>query len=1527
MRIEAGQTILLGRTSYTLTEKLGSGAVADVYRATLAGVPTDVVVKVVRQDTTPDEEGQRKIEGIRREGLVLATLNQAEDPAWGNTLGIPYRVHRAQQTVSQRLVVALFDSGEMASGQPYLIQELAPPALERFEVKTLADERRALSVAHSMARAMALAHQHNLALKDFDPHTKLDRVRVRWLDEEDRFELKLIDWNVTGGPEDVPQDLLYFGGHLYYLLLGRHLVLDVAGRPPADLGGLGVPGWGRLTEGSRQILQRLLHRDPSRRYRGAAKLEADLAWWLDALRQADTPNAVDRLQDRIWQARPQERHDRVLAAADLAQQLNLTTEASRMFELWADQARQELGKETWLLVAEIRVSLLSGAYRAAVEKASTQLRQLDERTEAARMTRVLRLQAQAGYMLKEANQGADIRPTAEWAALTHAANALVQRQWNEARTAILELERLRPETANWQPVLDQLDLAQAGQLLNRAADLSTQADSRRADADRSDWAEIETGHLERLNQAVTLLQQAVELATLEPDFKDRLQAEQAHLELRRALLARYRDAEQFGEQVTPYLQRGQDAARRNDDSVAATAFTEAVRSLDNALTEYRAILEADPGQYRARRRQEQVQRQRADIQRRLDLVQARALAYTLIRRGQYSDARDPARRAANLSPDDKKIREQQTEVEVGARLEREAEARLDTALQRLEIGNLDQEPDPTGLTEDWAQQVLNMSRMSLRDLARGEALSEEVKSHLFALRADLSDRADELLERASVTSKAYEQFRVARGRGDYETAITALEWLDRQYTLSPGDREILEHVRARHSALQQAREQLDQAQAFDDLRQVLALTPTNDPSPLAAEIRRQTGETWRRMVAAESDLDNAATVLREGQRRFEGLEVAKTLGLMLELAELGGRARDQLEISATRERPIWFNTPKPELGTRLAQLDADLTKLTRSDKWPALQETARRWRNQLAGYLATHLRPRRDKAQTALMERNFDKALNEAKHAWDLVPEGLCSDLPPDVRDGLLRVIQGVQDREEAESRLEILVRGATEDNRPFIEAAESTQSISLPDGVPADDLRAVITELERGATWEQALGRVPDADTYAEVIRERQALAGQAISPLDEKWMELSNPLERLRQRLKDSIGAVSDHLPQVLQQEAKTLTDHPERSSERLLKLYWQARWLAVTRGGDERTIWEDLQPTVKSLADQALEAFGTMHHPEDLKHAKGILGTLKALNDGLASIVVNSNPLLELPLLPQGAKYESLPKSLAPQAIERLRHGVDEFSKLAKRKDPAAVEAVATQSRRLQRLLKEMAQARTVLGYEGWPGDRPVALARELERQAILAVALQEAAAHRADGEAMRGLSHLRTIARLPDLLKASWLWLLEPEQRGLKDNYAALYRGLQTDLQKQVGAILTSHATAVERLRAEIMEVARDTFTRQAAYDAIVAEVHARADEAHQHGNRGEADTLWQIVEEAVEPWVDPAVLPRHRGRRGGLRRPSSRGESNHQMQKVLRPPRRDSMTGRREIGGRVSQSSGSDAQATPSARQPQEEKKR
>jgi len=109
--------------------------------------------------------------------------------------------------------------------------------------------------------------------------------------------------------------------------------------PAARRPGRGSAGWKEIKEGSRQILSRLLHRTPERRYLQASQLEADLAWLLQMIDLAGEPNAAKRLSDQAWRALSQERYEHVLAAADLAFQQNPDDATRQMLETWHEQAK------------------------------------------------------------------------------------------------------------------------------------------------------------------------------------------------------------------------------------------------------------------------------------------------------------------------------------------------------------------------------------------------------------------------------------------------------------------------------------------------------------------------------------------------------------------------------------------------------------------------------------------------------------------------------------------------------------------------------------------------------------------------------------------------------------------------------------------------------------------------------------------------------------------------------------------------------------------------------------------------------------------------------------------------------------------------------------------------------------------------------------------------------------------------------------------------------------------------------------
>ena len=206
MKFEIGALVSLGDNRYRIREHLGSGAVSDVYLAVPEMYPSaEVIVKVVRHEVSEDVYTlEKNIEGLQTEIKVLKILNAAEDPLWNSLHSFSTRLRRSQETALQRRIVALCDSGFTPEKQPFAVQEKAPKEMERFDIANLADERKMLSVAQALADALVLIHGQRMALKDFDPDGyKGDRLRLRWLEQPGQFELKIIDWNITGGPEDI----------------------------------------------------------------------------------------------------------------------------------------------------------------------------------------------------------------------------------------------------------------------------------------------------------------------------------------------------------------------------------------------------------------------------------------------------------------------------------------------------------------------------------------------------------------------------------------------------------------------------------------------------------------------------------------------------------------------------------------------------------------------------------------------------------------------------------------------------------------------------------------------------------------------------------------------------------------------------------------------------------------------------------------------------------------------------------------------------------------------------------------------------------------------------------------------------------------------------------------------------------------------------------------------------------------------------------------------------------------------------
>lgn len=1479
MKFAIGETVLLGETRYHIRERLASGAVSDVYRATLADAPAcEVVIKRVRDDASLDP---LKVEGVRREAEVLSILNQAEGIQWPRSADVKARLQRARETASQRRVVALLDSGELGPDQPFLVQEKAPPPFERFAVENPADEQRMLTIAHAAVGVIALAHRHDLALKDFEPHTKWDRIRLRWLDGQEGFELKIIDWNITGGREDMVQDLFFFGLHLYRFLLGHHVALDVDGQPPVNLG-LGVPGWEELTEGSRQILQRLLHRAPRRRYQQATELEADLAWWVDTLRQAEAADGLDRLQDRVWQARPQGQHGRMLAAADLGLRRRPPppSEVRQAFELWARQAREELEKEDWQPIAHARATLLTGAYEKAVGEFAQQLRALSPDREAARLARLFQRLAQAGDLLKQANQGVDVRSNPEWEALTRATNALVRRQWDEAQTALLEATHLQPEATAWRPVNELRDLARAGLLLQEAASLSTQAEPRRADAGRADWIQVENAQIDLLERAVAKLRKAQQLAPLEPDFQDRLQAEQARLGRRRSLLVRYQDADQFIDQGNRSFQQGERAEDAGDLATAVENFHRATEAFQSALDEFQAILEADPAQYRARLLQDslsqdrlQPSRQAAEarwhaVAQRVETVrqaqEALARGQELLRQGAYSEALSHIRRADDLTPGEQQIQDNLAQAEAGSRLERRAHGALETARQHIQMGNLTEAQDST-------RQAITWHGQSLASLPGGESLPFEASRRPFILRSDLRDEATDIQEEARFRAEVHRRVKAAWKEGQYNAILDELTQLNGRYVLTKEEEEWKERAKGQLESIQQTQQLLDQEPTFDELRQVLSTVPPGDPNPRARALREKAGTWWQKRVSERWDVTTRDR-LREGVERCVDLPVVEKLRQMQEWAEVGQRIEEALI--------PWQALPPSQARSRLPALDADLGRLIgEADEWPALQTAARRAQEQLLSAVRERALPILGRARALAEQRAFKEAAQTAHDAWEGIPSRLRALLPPDAgEEGFVRLLKDLETRQRTEAGLESLVEDVVGGRKTFAQAVTEAQQLPWPSDLPTDELENIREALQHGARGEEFLQQVPQVEPHAECISKGlqwQAQTEPIAGPLPDKWAPLRGALGNTWQQVKEQVRQQAEALLARLREEEDALLGDPQHPPETFLKLYWQARWL--------REILPKYEVTASDLLKRSLDIWGSLSRDlqerltglQDLAGLEVALQQAERLHRLLGGLY---NRTVDLPsALGESAPLRGLP---APETARRMAQALETFHRLREKPVSDLDEAEAS----LKQVVGEIETLQLLSQDSGeeWSERHALPdLGKWIEKVALpFADRLRQAQSLLDAGSPVEVLALLGTERpkRQEELVRVEREWLLRPALGMLRQEYDDLRRAGQRKLESLALQSLGDLPQAPRRLQERLMEPAGTPALREAAREAIIGAANQASGfteedrkQRRKAEQRGQAQAVWKAVEQAalleegVAEWNDLALYAKEQSK--------------------------------------------------------------
>lgn len=794
MKLELEQTVHFGDVAYYITDGPFNGYVSDVYTAKLVDTDLPVVIKLVRHDT-PDDE--KKIEGLNNEGNTLRVLNQVEDSQWQSLPDVLTRAKRAQETAIDRYIIANFDHGEIAPGTPYLVQEMAPPEFKRLKIESIADEIRTLEVALATARGMEVAHTQNFTLDDFVPPTKFDRLRAGWNDLG-QLIFKLIDWNITGTPaeyrEKASLDMFYFAQYLYYMLTGGYVTVDRQKRPPADLS-TGGANWSKITEGSRQILQKALQRNERVRYQRPSQIANDLAWWLETLKTSQSENAVTRLEDRGWQAKQTSEYSRLLAVSNLALRLNLPEDKRRSFERWEEQGRKELEKRELAALVDGRSSLLTVAYEKAIKQFAEVLLSEDEQSEVARQARLYQMQSQIGRDLQTYYKGDDIRQKEEWRSLEIAITQLRESKWQGAITSLRASEKARPELKD----IDRFEAFQDLLAITNQFIVYDEHISRKKPLTYSplptdpDWVKAEGEKIELLHTMVAQLKQSAELAPKEPFFREQYETEFANLQDRERRYHVHKRIHQHDQQARQKLVDGLSAHQAGKWAEAGKLFKEVMEQVKTAAEELHKLERGegkadDPHDGVVARQLQELQSEAesyyAHAQRIATAVVKRAQANEAVRQGEYAQAVTMATEAEDSDPGNGRMQEILQIAEAGGRILRKADteiAPIRTQLKRPQLTLLELQESLKNLDDIARWQGQSFPNLDVIDTFMfPQTLREEINS----LRETLQER---LKQNSADATTAYRQAKDAIEAGNYGHA---LEHAELTKSLNPQQKEL-----------------------------------------------------------------------------------------------------------------------------------------------------------------------------------------------------------------------------------------------------------------------------------------------------------------------------------------------------------------------------------------------------------------------------------------------------------------------------------------------------------------------------------------------------------------------------------------------------------------------------------------------------------------------------------------------------------------------------------------------------------------
>lgn len=1283
MTIQEGSVVRLGANSYRVVDRAGRGIISQVFLAKPEEKPeTEVIIKIPLPDTesdassetgsanhVPDQSAEDAIpahsasnaERVWFEARVLKRLNEAEDASSSLLSNLEDRIKWADESRPRRLVVARLDSGKTSDGLPFIVMEKAPPEFRRFDIRSLQDEQRVVAVAHAVAKCIALTHQHGYSLQDFEPETKGDRIRVAWSDQREP-EVKIIDWNGTGGPEQQAQDLFYFGLHLHYQLLGAHLALDSKKLPPPNLGSGSVEWQKHLSEGTKLLLQKLLHRDPRRRYDSARTVVGDLDWWLDTIRSAEGSNAKARLQDRLWQARSQERHDRVVAVADLAFKLDLAPDERKAFELWARQARTELEKEDWQPLAEARTKLLIGAFTKAAEEFDRLVNTLPAESEAARFSEVYFYLARSADALRMARGGEDIKETPEWDILNSAVAALVAKNSRprEAQDRLLSLQQMQPAAAGWASFQALMGLAQAGIAQEDAIELHRSAEPARIDPRREDFTVRLGQSVGQLEQAVQKLQEAARLAPRNLDIRARLEGMQADLAKWRALLAEYQEAEAAEQRGKLAREEARLAERNASHGDAVQAYKQAKDDYSLALEHVAAILALDASQKRALALRDRVQPTLADVEKRLEesrklanltqeTNQALEQALGHITAGDYDEAGAFARQALALAPDRSDVLNAMAWAQAGSLALQVVRSKIETAISYLarpnrSKANLQNAQGPL-------QEALQLEGVPLAEIETGAAAPKgEIGNRPFTLSAKQRTRIEQLQREIENRIIASQQVADARAQDDPLAEVRAWETLVEQHLkLSDVETESLKRARDQQAAYQATEETLTNVQAAPEDVQAAFSGLVTYGGRRADGLRGQLLQAWCDAVKRIPDWPEARKRLQEGIIYFQGASAdTEPLEEMQASVSTGLAVVGKLERKPGEAFPGWLD-PEDDAETRagLAQCVKDIDRLQSLDNWTQLQSAARQWRTTLVDYVASYGRHKLDNARALARSKQFGEAQKRVNALQATIASAGAAwlELPSETDRELKGLAAGLQLFAEAQKRGTDVTELLGKQDLTFSVAAAQLQQLKLPEhaDIPTEDLKTTIDQVKLGAEIQAVLDPQPDAKPYAATLSEiwRLQQSNIAEGPLHEQLQVLQNQLQAKE-------NETASQLEKDFQAAIAELERQPQSDPDRFLHLYRQAAWWKAFKNGQRQPAAEDMDGAAKQVAalaqemlKSAEEEFRKFKEPSDLERIETILGNIAKIGEEtkkLPELWPSSDPEMKMPTWSAKAPYAS-------------------------------------------------------------------------------------------------------------------------------------------------------------------------------------------------------------------------------------------------------------------------------------------------